>query len=686
MPERISKTSHDKRSRRSAGTVAISGAFTPTVDPSIVACRQVEAPEWHASLDHGQRQHSLRALPSSGEVFVTESEVDPNGSRSGGATKESTIHSAAPVGGGDDVAQTSTANTEGHAAIQSSSTDPTGKISPSEGDTTRNASGSVAAAGSGTEVGATIVGTEVGAETGGTKGLVTGATEVGAETGGMKATKAAVKDGMGEEKVPSSGKVLMTLKTVAVETIILSDGSSSDISDEGKDCAPTPPVQESSFYAPKSDVGSDVVVGDVLQQIVVGGDQSRPLSPSSAINAQVPLMQSSDPIVKVENDWLRDKEEWRKRKKGLEQEHIMADTERSRQQAAAMQEFVQSQFEVNLNDLFSSSKWSSTSNTSGFWTTKPTLFSIPPMSFAVANAIMQQYSPSFDALTHTSGVVRSAGVTSLLTSSPDRLAPYGPSITDMEYLRLEDNLIGKKASLHKKGPPPHCASSDIVPIHYSQAVSYYVSTHEAEIAPPLKYPRVEDTPSAEPSSVRTDEEMESPWRTTVTPERMQSNDCDDPFGGISPLEKSVQRGCKDGQLYNPALEYEDDELGNETGFAIHRRLEASGTAFALRKMLGSGNKTDSVDRLLGDVRTSDAEMKCFDSYAEKDEPKEGSDDDLQGGRYGDAADEVDYENDKCSSSHRGSEGMGMDIEREDEEDFSQAEECNGHSNLVRFSR
>jgi hypothetical protein len=342
---------------------------------------------------------------------------------------------------------------------------------------------------------------------------------------------------------------------------------------------------------------------------------------------------------------------------------------------------------VNLNDLFSSSKWSSTSNTSGFRTPKPTLFGVPPMSFAATNATMQQYVPSFDALTNTSGVVRSAGVTSLLTSSPDRLAPYGPSITDMEYLRLEDNLIGKKASLPiEKGPPPHCASSDIeVPILCSQAMSHCVSAHEAEIAPPLKYPRVEDTPSAEPSSVRADEEMESPGRATVIPERMQSDDCDDPFRGISPLEKSVQRECKDGQLYNPALEYGDNKLGNETGFAIHRQLEASGTAFALGETLGSSDKTDSIDRLCEDVGTSDAEMKCFDSYAEKVEPKEGSNDDLQGGRYKDAADEVDYENDKCKSGHHGSEGMGMDIEQEDEEDFSQAEVCSSHSNLIHFS-
>jgi hypothetical protein len=206
-----------------------------------------------------------------------------------------------------------------------------------------------------------------------------------------------------------------------------------------------------------------------------------------------------------------------------------------------MQEFVQSQFGVNLNNLFSSSKWSSTSNTSGFRTPKPTLFGVPPMSFAATDATMQQYAPSFDALTNTGGVVRSTGVISLLTSSPDRLAPYGPSITDMEYLRLEDNLIGKKASLPiEKGPPPHCASSDIeVPIHCSQAVPHCVSAHEAEIAPPLKYPQVEDTPSIEPSSIRADEEMESPWQTTVTLERMQSDDCDDPFGCISPLEKPV---------------------------------------------------------------------------------------------------------------------------------------------------
>jgi hypothetical protein len=133
------------------------------------------------------------------------------------------------------------------------------------------------------------------------------------------------------------------------------------------------------------------------------------------------------------------------------------------------------------------------------------------------------------------------------------------------------------------------------------------------------------------------------------------------------------------------LEYGDDELGNETRFKIHRWLEASGTAFALGEMLGSGDKTDSVDRLRGDVGTSDAEMKCFDSYTEKGEPKEGIDDDFQGSQYGDAADEVDYENDKCPSNHHGSEGMGMDIEQEDKEDFSQAEVCSGHSNLVRFS-
>ena len=106
----------------------------------------------------------------------------------------------------------------------------------------------------------------------------------------------------------------------------------------------------------------------------------------------------------------------------------------SKQQAAAMQEFVQSQFGVNLNDLLSSSKWSSTSNTSRFWIPKLTLFGVLPKLFPTADAIIQQYAPFFYALTNTSGVVRSIGVTSLLILSPDRVAPYGLNITDMDYL------------------------------------------------------------------------------------------------------------------------------------------------------------------------------------------------------------------------------------------------------------
>ena len=98
-------------------------------------------------------------------------------------------------------------------------------------------------------------------------------------------------------------------------------------------------------------------------------------------------------------------------------------------------------------------------------------------------------------------------------------------------------------------------------------MSHYVSAHEAEIAPPLKYPQVEDISSTKPSFVHDDEEMESPRPTTITSERMQLDDC------------------------------------NETRFAIYHQLEASGTTFILGETLGLGDKTNSVDRFRGDVGT-----------------------------------------------------------------------------------
>jgi hypothetical protein len=61
----------------------------------------------------------------------------------------------------------------------------------------------------------------------------------------------------------------------------------------------------------------------------------------------------------MENDWLQNKEERCKQKKDdekeaqpFEQNRILADAKRSKQQAVAMQEFMQSQFGVNQNDMF----------------------------------------------------------------------------------------------------------------------------------------------------------------------------------------------------------------------------------------------------------------------------------------------------------------------------------------------
>jgi hypothetical protein len=99
------------------------------------------------------------------------------------------------------------------------------------------------------------------------------------------------------------------------------------------------------------------------------------------------LIPFENPIVKVENDWFRDKEEQRKRKRvdkeaqRLEKEQILANIERSRQQAAAMLEYMQSQFIMNLNDLFNCSKLSSSTGSSRFVTLVPTMLGIPPVCF-----------------------------------------------------------------------------------------------------------------------------------------------------------------------------------------------------------------------------------------------------------------------------------------------------------------
>jgi hypothetical protein len=118
MPLQQSKSTVDRRSRRSEGTIASARAFTPAVDPSTVGRRQVEAPEWHASLDQNRRSQTMRATESAAPVL--------------GAI-DAVTNPTAIGGGGDNVAGSSEPASKTNDSVVEVSAELSGKLPTSEG-------------------------------------------------------------------------------------------------------------------------------------------------------------------------------------------------------------------------------------------------------------------------------------------------------------------------------------------------------------------------------------------------------------------------------------------------------------------------------------------------------------------------------------------------------------------------
>jgi hypothetical protein len=118
MPLRASKSSIDKRIYQSEGTITIVGAFIPTVDPCNVQRRQVEAPEWHASLDQNRRSQTMRATESAAPVL--------------GAI-DAVTNPTAIGGGGDNVAGSSEPASKTNDSVVEVSAELSGKLPTSEG-------------------------------------------------------------------------------------------------------------------------------------------------------------------------------------------------------------------------------------------------------------------------------------------------------------------------------------------------------------------------------------------------------------------------------------------------------------------------------------------------------------------------------------------------------------------------
>ena len=121
MPLCASKSSVDKRIYQSKGTIAIVGAFIPTVDPCNVQRRQVEALEWHVSLDQNRGSQILCATRLGAPISEAMNEV----------TSPSTL---ARSGGGDDVAGSSEPPNGSHVSVAKILAKINGKLPPPEGD------------------------------------------------------------------------------------------------------------------------------------------------------------------------------------------------------------------------------------------------------------------------------------------------------------------------------------------------------------------------------------------------------------------------------------------------------------------------------------------------------------------------------------------------------------------------
>jgi hypothetical protein len=236
----------------------------------------------------------------------------------------------------------------------------------------------------------------------------------------------------------------------------------------------------------------------------------------------------------------------------------------------------------------------------------------------------------------------------------------------MEYLRLEDIPPGEVPSI----AVPHNTSSEVlVPTHCSQAVPLESQTSDGGHPTPLQYPRVEDTSSVHASLLRSDAEKLMSYSSPVSPDVEKENDLDDPFGGILPLEKSVQRGCMDGKHYLPPLSNEDDDVRRTSRYAVQHRLQLPHSSEAH----GSSAILDAIHGLDGHVGAVQMEEEYGDVVM-------GTSD----GEGGDGADEVDYEEERGPCSHSKLQGVGCDVDRKEDEDMSQAEVCSGDPNLVRF--
>jgi hypothetical protein len=174
-----------------------------------------------ASLDQKRRSRSLCATQPSDAVSEVVNEV-------------TNMNTLARSGSGGDVDGSSIPPNGSHVLVAKVTVEISGKLPPLEGDDNGYAA-------------------SIGATVGGGIKVQTRATASGLvdATGG---------DNEGGEKNESSkGKVVTTMKTISMETIVISDGSSSDIEDEDKHGTLATLMHESSDKAQESVVLFDVV-------------------------------------------------------------------------------------------------------------------------------------------------------------------------------------------------------------------------------------------------------------------------------------------------------------------------------------------------------------------------------------------------------------------------------------------
>jgi hypothetical protein len=152
------------------------------------------------------------------------------------------MNTLARSGSGGDVDGSSIPPNGSHVLVAKVTVEISGKLPPLEGDDNGYAASIGATVGGGIKV-QTIVGV---------------AKSSRATASGLVDATGGDNEG-GEKNESSKGKVVTTMKTISMETIVISDGSSSDIEDEDKHGTLATLMHESSDKAQESVVLFDVV-------------------------------------------------------------------------------------------------------------------------------------------------------------------------------------------------------------------------------------------------------------------------------------------------------------------------------------------------------------------------------------------------------------------------------------------